>query len=47
MEPMPGMKEQVREVCTLTDKSHMLFEWFETRGGQEVKTMEIDYTRKK
>jgi hypothetical protein len=47
IEPMPGMKQQVKEVMTLTDKNHMLFEWFETRGGQEVKTMEIDYTRKK
>jgi hypothetical protein len=47
IEPMPGMKQQVKEVVTLTDKTHMQFEWFETRGGQEVKTMEIDYTRKK
>jgi len=47
VEPVPGMKSQVRQVLTLTDKNHMNFEWFENRAGQEVKTMEIAYTRKK
>ena len=47
MEPMPGMKTKVREVITMTDKDHHKFEWYENRGGQEVKTMEINYTRKK
>jgi uncharacterized protein DUF1579 len=47
MEPMPGMKQKVREVLKLTDKDHMNFEWYEDRGGQEAKTMEISYTRKK
>ena len=47
MEPMPGMKTNVKEVLKLTDKNHMTFEWYEDRGGQEVKTMQIDYTRKK
>jgi hypothetical protein len=41
----PGMKEQIKSVIKLTDKDHMTFEWYENRGGQEVKTMEIDYTR--
>jgi hypothetical protein len=41
----PGMKQQIREVIKLTDKDHMLFEWYENRGGKEVKTMEINYTR--
>jgi len=45
MEPMPGMKTAVREVLKMTDKDHMTFEWYENRGGQETKTMEIDYTR--
>ena len=45
MEPMPGMKTSVREVLKITDKNHMTFEWYENRGGQEVKTMEINYTR--
>ena len=44
-EAMPGMKQQIREVVKLTDKNHMMLEWYEMRGGQEVKTMEIDYTR--
>ncbi len=45
MEPMPGMKTQVREVIKMTDKNHMDLEWYETTGGQEKKTMEINYTR--
>ena len=46
-EGIPGMKQQIREVLTLTDKNHMNFEWFENRAGQEMKMMEIAYTRKK
>jgi len=45
MEMMPGMKTPVREVIKVTDKDHMLLEWYENRGGNEVKTMEIAYTR--
>jgi hypothetical protein len=45
MEPVPGMKTAVREVLKIADKDHMTFEWYETRGGGEAKTMEIDYTR--
>jgi Protein of unknown function (DUF1579) len=47
MEAIPGMKTQVRQVLKLADKDHMNFEWYENRGGQEVKTMEIAYTRRK
>ena len=47
IEPMPGMKQQVRELVKLGDKDHMTLEWFENQGGQEKKTMEINYTRKK
>jgi hypothetical protein len=47
MEPMPGMKTQVREVLKVTDNNHMMLEWYENQGGQERKTMEIAYTRKK
>ena len=46
-EMMPGMKTKVREVIKITDKDHHTFEWYEDRNGQETKTMEIDYTRKK
>jgi hypothetical protein len=45
MEPMPGMKMLVRETLKMTDKDHMLMEWYENHGGQEKKTMEIAYTR--
>ena len=45
MEPLPGMKTQVREVLKIADNNHMMFEWYENQGGQEKKTMEINYTR--
>ena len=45
IEMMPGMKTPVREVLKITDKDHMILEWYETHGGQEKKTMEINYTR--
>jgi hypothetical protein len=41
------MKTQVREVLKIADKDHQTLEWYENRGGQEKKTMEISYTRKK
>jgi hypothetical protein len=44
-EPMPGMKQQIREVIKVTDNNHHTLEWYENRGGQQVKTMEINYTR--
>jgi hypothetical protein len=47
VEPVPGMKMPVREVIKVTDKNHHTFEWYENRGGQDVKTLQIDYTRKK
>jgi hypothetical protein len=45
-EMMPGMKTKIREVIKITDKDHHTLEWYEDRGGTEVKTMEIAYTRK-
>ncbi|HZS17968.1 MAG TPA: DUF1579 family protein [Candidatus Udaeobacter sp.] len=45
LEPVPGMKQQIREVIKVTDNNHHTLEWYENRGGQEVKTMEINYTR--
>ncbi|PYL97331.1 MAG: hypothetical protein DMF18_02935 [Verrucomicrobia bacterium] len=47
MEPVPGMKTQVREVIKVADNNHMSLEWYENQGGQEKKTMEINYTKKK
>src|SRR6266508_1320455 len=46
-EAIPGMKTKIREVVKIVDKNHHTFEWYEDRGGKEVKTMEISYTRKK
>lgn len=45
VEAVPGMKTQVREILKVPDNNHMTFEWFENQGGQEKKTMEINYTR--
>ncbi|PYJ64225.1 MAG: hypothetical protein DME74_00565 [Verrucomicrobia bacterium] len=45
MEMVPGMKSQVREVLKVADNNHMMLEWYENQGGQEKKTMEINYTR--
>lgn len=47
IEAIPGMKTQVREVVKVTDNNHMMLEWYENQGGQEKKTMEINYTKKK
>ncbi len=41
----PGMKTKVREVIKVADKDHHTMEYFEDRGGSDVKTMEIAYTR--
>jgi hypothetical protein len=46
-EAVPGMKQKIREVVKIVDKNHHTFEWYEDRGGQEAKTMEISYTRKR
>lgn len=45
--PTPGAKCKVRYTIKMVDNDKQLFEWFELRGGKEVKTMEITYTRKK
>ena len=45
-EAMPGMKTRIRETVTAPDKDHHTLQFFEDRGGKEVKTMQIDYTRK-
>jgi len=47
MEVVPGMKTSVREVIKIADNNHMSLEWYENQGGQEKKTMEISYTKKK
>ncbi|MEP7015017.1 MAG: DUF1579 domain-containing protein [Verrucomicrobiota bacterium] len=46
-EAIPGMKTQIRETVKVTDKDHHTFEMYENRSGKEVKTVEINYRRKK
>jgi hypothetical protein len=46
-EAVPGMKQQIRETVKIADKDHHALAWYENRGGKEVKTMEINYMRKK
>ena len=43
----PGVTQKFRSMVKITDKDHHTFEWYENRGGEEKKTMEIVYTRKK
>lgn len=46
-EEVPGMKTKVRQTVKVIDNDHHVFEYFESRGADYVKTMEIAYTRKK
>jgi len=46
-EMMPGMKTKVRQVIKINDRDHRTLEFFEDRGGKEVRTMEIKYVRKR
>jgi hypothetical protein len=47
VEAMPGMKSRVRQVIKVADKDHHSMEYYEDRGQGEVKSLEINYTRKK
>ena len=40
-----GAKVAVREVMHIVDPKHYVFEWYETRGGKEAKTLQIDYSK--
>lgn len=42
-----GAKMPIREVLRIVDADTHVFEWYETHGGAERKTMEIEYTRVK
>jgi hypothetical protein len=46
-EMMPGMTSKVRQVVKVGDKNQHSMEYYEDRGQGEMKTMEINYTRKK
>jgi len=45
-EMMPGTKTKMREVIKIIDRDHRAIEFYEDRGGTEVKTMEMNYARK-
>ncbi|PZD79302.1 DUF1579 domain-containing protein [Mesonia sp. K7] len=47
VDPMTGKDIQVKEVMTYLSKDKHKFEMFMIQEGQELKTMEIVYTRKK
>ena len=40
-----GTKVPVHEEMHIVDEGHYVFTWFEQRGGEEVKTMQVDYSR--
>lgn len=42
-----GVKVPVRQVVRIVDNDHHVFDMYETRGGQEAHTMQIEYTRRK
>lgn len=41
----PGTKIPIREVVKVLNPGSHVFEWYETRGGKEMRTMEITYMR--
>jgi hypothetical protein len=43
----PGEKINVRQVVRTVSPDSQIMEWYETRSGKEVKTMEIAYNRAK
>ncbi|MGO8677268.1 MAG: DUF1579 domain-containing protein [Limisphaerales bacterium] len=45
-EVMPGVKTKARQVIKHLDKDHHTMEYFQDRGGKEIKVMEISYSRK-
>lgn len=45
VEPMSGESMAVREVFTMQDDNHQTMEMYQTMGGQEMKVMEVKFTR--
>lgn len=46
VDPMTGKDMKIREVITRIDENNRTMEMYMTHEGQEMKTMEIKYTRK-
>ncbi|MEZ4651099.1 MAG: DUF1579 domain-containing protein [Candidatus Eisenbacteria bacterium] len=47
LDPMSGQPATMKMVTTHTDDDHAVNEMFNVAGGQEVKMVEVHYTRKK
>ncbi len=45
-EMAPGMKSRMRQTIKVLDPDHHVYDWYETRGADEVKTMELSCTRR-
>ncbi len=45
VDPMSGVENPVRELFTYKDDNHQHMEMYQTMNGQELKMMEIDFTR--
>ena len=45
IDPMTGKDTKYRETLHLIDDNHHVFEMFTDHDGQEIKTMEVEYTR--
>ena len=45
-ELLPGMKTKFKQVIKMADPNHRSMEFFQSSDGKEVKTMEINYSRK-
>ena len=45
VDPMSGEEMPIREVFTIKDKDHQVMEMYQTMGGQEMKAMEVKFTR--
>jgi hypothetical protein len=47
-DPMhPGQESKMREVLKVVDADHLVQEMFEMRGGKEVRTLRIEFTRER
>lgn len=45
VEPMSGESMGVREIFTMQDDNHQTMEMYQSMGGQEMKVMEVKFTR--
>jgi hypothetical protein len=47
VDPMSGKDVPIRETFQWVDNDHQHMEMFMSQNGEEIKSMEIDFTRKK